>query len=138
MLSFVFSHFTPNLGEELDMGDIRFLPFYEKLTIRFPGYIAGKVLVSTLLGLAFLAAHYVSIGNKIFEDWSWFLSALISTAVLCLYYATHTLRTILSQMDMRLRPDGGEVKGTLLTSLTKGSGVGADGTLSFGPGPGSL
>ena len=43
MLSFVFSHFTPNLGEELDMGDIRFLPFYEKLTIRFPGIVTTEL-----------------------------------------------------------------------------------------------
>jgi len=99
------------------MDDLKFLPFYERLTIRFPGYIIGKVLVSALLGLAFLAAHYVSIGNEVFEDWSWFLSALISTAMLCLYYATHTLRIILPEMDMRLRPDGDEVYMTPLKRI---------------------
>lgn len=91
------------------MDDLRFLPFYERLIIRFPGYLIGKILVSTLLGLAFLVSHYVSIGNKVFEDWSWFLSVLITTAMLCLYYATHTLRTLLPEMDVRLRPDGNEV-----------------------------
>ena len=90
------------------MDDLKFLPFYERLTIRFPGYIVGKVLVSALLGIAFLAAHYVSIGNKVFKDWSWFLSVLLGTAMLCLYYATHTLRTILPEMAVRLRPDGDE------------------------------
>ncbi len=99
------------------MDDLKFLPFYERLIIRFPGYLIGKVLVSTLLGLAFLVGHYVSIGNKVFEDWSWFLSALITTAMLCLYYATHTLRTLLPEMDMRLRPDGNEVYMTTLKRI---------------------
>jgi len=91
------------------MDDLKFLPFYERLTIRFPGYIAGKILVSALLGIAFLAAHYVSTGDKVFKDGSWFLGVLIGTAMLCLYYATHTLRTILPEMAVRLGPDGDEV-----------------------------
>ena len=56
--------------------------------MRFPGYIIGKVVVSALLGLGFSSRHYVSIGHKLFDNGSWFLSALISTAMLCLYYAT--------------------------------------------------
>jgi ribosomal protein S15P/S13E len=91
------------------MDDLKFLPFYERITLRFPGYIVGKILISILLGLTFLAAHYVSIGNNVFEDWSWFLSALISTAMLCLYYATYTLRTMLPEMNMRLGSDGDKV-----------------------------
>lgn len=99
------------------MDDLKLLPFYERLTIRLPGYIVGKVLVSALLGLAFLAAHYASIRNDVFKDGSWILSALISTAMLCLYYATHTLRTILPEMEMRLRPDGDEVYMTPLKRI---------------------
>lgn len=91
------------------MDNLKFLPFYERLTIRFPGYIPGKILVSTLLGFSFLAAHYVNIGDKFLNNWSWFLSVLIVTAMLCLYYATHTLRIMLSVMAARLRPDGDEV-----------------------------
>lgn len=87
------------------MDNLKFLPFYERL----PGYIVGKILVSIVLGLAFLAAHYVSIRNDIFNDWSWFLSVLISTAMLCLYYATHTLRSIFPEMDMHLRSDSDEI-----------------------------
>jgi len=81
----------------------------------------GKVLVSALLGLAFLAAHYGSIGNKVFEDWSWFLSALISTAMLCVYYATHTLRIILPEMAKRVRLDGDEVFMTPLKRILSDS-----------------
>lgn len=95
------------------MDNLKFLPFYERL-IR---HIVGKVLVSALLGLAFLGAHYVSIGNKVFTDWSWFLSALISAAMLCLYYATHTLRTILPEMNMRLGHGGDEVFMTPLNRI---------------------
>jgi hypothetical protein len=85
------------------MDNQRFYPFYERLLAQFPGQLIGKVLVSTLIGLAFLVGHYVSIGNKVFDDWSWFLSVLIITATLCLYYATHILRTLLPEMDLRLR-----------------------------------
>lgn len=91
------------------MDDSKFLPFYDRLTPRFAGNIVGKILVSALLGLAFLTVHYLIIGNKVFEDWSWFLSALISTTMLCLYYATHTLRIIFPEMDMRLGVAGDEI-----------------------------
>lgn len=84
-----------------NMSDLKFLPFYERPTMRFPGSLVGEVLISALLGLAFLAAHSVSIGNKVFEDWNWLLGALISAAMLCLYYATHTLRSLLPEMDVR-------------------------------------
>lgn len=87
----------------------KFLPFYERLTKGLPEHPFGKVLVSVLLGLAFIGVHCASIGNMVFKDWSWFLGALISIAMLCLYYATHTLRTIFPEMDMRLRPLGCKV-----------------------------
>src|SRR5438128_12424520 len=91
------------------MDDQKFLPFYERIANRIPGYILGRVVVSGLLGFAFLTAHYLNIGSQVFDDWSWFLAVLISTATLCLYYATHTLRTMFPEMDIRLRPDGNEV-----------------------------
>lgn len=90
------------------MGDWKFLPFYERPTIRFPGFIIGEVLISAVLGLMFLAAHSRSIGNRVFEDWSWLLGVLISVAMLCLYYATHTLRTLLPEMHSRLGPNNRE------------------------------
>lgn len=95
------------------MDNLKFLPFYERL----PGYIVGKILVSIVLGLVFLAAHYVSIRNDIFKDWSWFLSVLISAAMLCLYYATHTLRHIFPEMDMHLRSDSNEIYMTPLNRI---------------------
>jgi len=99
------------------MDDLKFLPFYERLSIQLPGYIFSKVVISVLLGLAFLAAHYTSIEDNIFEDWSWFLGVLISTAMACLYFATHTLHTLLSAMDIHLRPNGNQVPMRALNRL---------------------
>jgi hypothetical protein len=58
--------------------------YYERLIARFPGRIFGRFFISVLLGFAFLAEQYGSIGNRIFDDWSWFLGMLISTVMLCL------------------------------------------------------
>ena len=99
-----------------------FFPFYERIADRIPGYIVGRVVVSGLLGFAFVAAHYVSIGKQVFgidrfNDWSWFLGVLISTAMLCLYYATHTLRNMFPEMNARLRPDGSDVYMPVVTNV---------------------
>ena len=83
-----------------------FSPFYERLATSFPGYIIGKLVLSAALGVVFLAAHYAAIGHRVFEDWSWFLAPLITTAMLALYYATHTLRGMLPEMSLRLRLPG--------------------------------
>src|ERR1700704_3309921 len=91
----------------------KFFPFYERIACRIPGYIFRRVLVSGILGLAFLAVHYLSIGNLVFgidvSDRSWFLGILISTAMLCLYYATHTLRAMFPKMNARLDAGGKEL-----------------------------
>lgn len=88
----------------------KFFPFYERIACRIPGYIFRRVLVSAILGLVFLAVHCLSIGNQAFgigrSDWSWFLGILISTAMLCLYYATHTLRAMFPKMNARLNAGG--------------------------------
>ncbi len=94
------------------MDDQAFLPFYERVANRLcRGYIAGRIVVSALLGLAFLLPHYL--GNwfcaKDVNDWSWFLGVLISTAMLCLYYATHTLKTMFPEMNTRLGSEGKKV-----------------------------
>lgn len=90
------------------MADSTFIPFYEKLTSRLPGFI-GKVLMSTFLGLAFLVPHYLSRKYKVFDDWSWFLSVLISITMLNLYYATHRFLAILAEMHRRLPSDSEKV-----------------------------
>jgi hypothetical protein len=82
------------------MGSLQFSPFYERLSARFPGYIFGRAVISLFLGSAFLVVRYASIGNGIFEDWSWFLGVLISTVMLCLYIATATLHDLLSRMAL--------------------------------------
>src|SRR5437762_3539507 len=96
------------------MNDLKFLPFYEWIANRIPGYIVGRVIVSGLLGSVFLIVHCLSIGSQVcdggcFGDWSWFLAVLISTAMLCLYYATHTLRAMFPEMDIRLPRNDSEV-----------------------------
>ena len=103
------------------MGEKKFLPFYERIASRIPGYVVGRVVVSGLLGFAFITAHYLSIGNQVFgrepfDDWSWFLGVLIGAAMLCLYYSTHTLRTMFPEMDTRLHPGGNEVYMRALTN----------------------
>ena len=75
-----------------------FNPFFERMTDRFPIPILGKVLVSIVLGFGFLAVHYAAARGRIFEDWSWFLGVLIGTAMLTVYYATHTLRSLMNEM----------------------------------------
>lgn len=99
----------------------KFFPFYERMASRIPGYIFRRVLVSGILGLAFLTVHYLSIGNQVFgidrSDWSWFLGVLIATAMLCLYYATHTLRAMFPEMNARLDPGGKKVCMQVLTEV---------------------
>jgi len=93
------------------MGDQKFLPFYERIANRCGGDMAGRIVVSALLGLAFLVPHYVGnwlVGNNV-NDWSWFLGVLITTAMLCLYYATHALETMFPEMNTRLGPNGADV-----------------------------
>lgn len=64
------------------MDNQEFLPFYERfyfreyLVIRFPSHfvdLVGKVSVAILLGLAFLVALMMSIGEAAFKDWNWFV-----------------------------------------------------------------
>jgi hypothetical protein len=91
--------------------DQKFLPFYERIANRCGGDIAGRIVVSALLGSAFLVPHYVGnwlVGKKV-NDWSWFLGVLITTAMLCLYYATHALETMFPEMNTRLGPNGADV-----------------------------
>jgi hypothetical protein len=87
------------------MGSQEFLPFYEKIANRLSDrYVAGRVAVSMLLGLTFLLPHYAAqfwAGEKKL-DWSWFLAVLIAGAMLCLYYATYTLKALLPEMETRL------------------------------------
>lgn len=91
---------------EHDMTKQEFFPFYERIFLLFPSYLAGKTgkaLISILLGFIFFAVHYASVGNALFDDWSLSLGALISIAMLCLYYATYSLQILLPEMDIRLR-----------------------------------
>ena len=85
-------------------------PFYDRITLRLPGPspIIWKVFFCAFLGLSFLVAHFRTVGAAMFGDWSWLLSVLITSSLLLLYYATHTLRGMLPQMDRRLNKKGEE------------------------------
>src|SRR5207249_10888816 len=105
----------------VEVNNQNFVPFYELIANLIPRYTVGRVLVSGLLGLAFLTPHYLIVGSQVFgregfDDSSWFLGVLISTAMLCLYYATHTLRSMFPEMDILLRPVGSE---SYMRTLTK-------------------
>jgi hypothetical protein len=86
-----------------------FLPFYERIAKYLPGYVASRVIASALLGLVFFIPHsLLSPSRPDASDWSWFLALLISVAMLCLYYATHTLDALSAEFNSRASSD--EVK----------------------------
>src|SRR5881397_3333366 len=81
-----------------------FHPFYERIADGLPGpsSLLWKVCISIFLGAVFLAAQFRFIGDQIFHDWTWLLDVLIASALLMLYYASHTLRDLFPHMDSRL------------------------------------
>jgi hypothetical protein len=104
-------------------------PFYDKLAERiyipFIGKSAfiWKLALSILLGLCFLGLRYLSVmqsGNVahyLFGDWSWFLTLLITTVMLSLYYATHVFRNMISEVLRRIPDDVRE--GDILKPISK-------------------
>ena len=93
----------------MEVEDPKTFPFYERIVDHFLPGIFGRIFFALLLGLAFFAAHYF-IGIRVITppvdwstDWSWFLALLITTAMLCLYYATYTLRGILPEMALLIK-----------------------------------
>jgi hypothetical protein len=83
-----------------------FFPFYQRWAAAAPGYLIGELGVALGLGGGFLALRAWAIGPEIFADWSWLLALLIAAAMLCLYYATHTLHGLLPEMSLVLRKGG--------------------------------
>ncbi len=86
----------------------KFQPFYEAVTAHLPGpaSLIWKVGLSVTFGVAFLIALFITIGKGILGDWVWLLSAMITTSMLSLYYATDTLRNLFPHMDSRLHQRG--------------------------------
>lgn len=95
---------------------LKFYPFYERLNVKLAGTVVSKIGISALLGLAFLALHYAAIGKQVFSDWSWFLAVLIGVVMLCLYFATATLRTLVAALVLQRPPPG---KLASLTAMTR-------------------
>jgi len=95
------------------MSEIELTTFYEKIVGRFPFPFTSKILVSLALGLIFIYSHYLSSQvsadqKELFDITSIFLAAIISAAMASLYLATHTLRSILPEMERRTK-DGGKL-----------------------------
>ena len=86
----------------MNANEQNFLPFYERLANYLPGYVASRVIASALLGLLFFVPHSL-LGQPKSDasDWSWFLALLISVAMVCLYYATHTLGALSAEFNSR-------------------------------------
>jgi hypothetical protein len=84
-----------------------FFPFYQRVAAAAPGYLIGELGVALGLGGGFLGLRAWAVGPEIFADWSWLLALLIATAMLCLYYATHTLHGLLPDMSLVLRKGDG-------------------------------
>ncbi len=91
-----------------------FCPFYDKLADRLRVSFIGKLVLSILLGLCFLGLRHISVmksddvTDSIFRDWSWFLALLITTVMLCLYYATHVFRNMIPEVLRRIPQDAAE------------------------------
>src|ERR1700722_19007850 len=82
---------------------LSFFPFYERFDVKPLGNVISKICISACLGFVFLALHCATNGGEIYDDWSPFLAFLISATMLCLYYSTATLRTLVSAL-VRQRP----------------------------------
>jgi hypothetical protein len=80
-----------------------FRPFYEWIPDRFAFPFIFKVLLSILLGILFLAPRYQVVEEQILKDWSWLLCLIIVTAMICLYYATHTFRAMFPHINLQLQ-----------------------------------
>jgi hypothetical protein len=91
------------------MDEHTFAPFYERAVSRLSEPFVGKLLVSLVLASLFLVPHHFATGGDAFTDFSWFLSVLIFVAMMCLYYATHTLRVTFPELDARLGDGDPEV-----------------------------
>ncbi len=84
------------------MSTIKLTTFYEQIVDGFPTPFILKILVSLVIGLVFIFLHYFS-SPDLFDKTSLFLAAIISAAMASLYLATHTLRSILPEMERRTK-----------------------------------
>jgi hypothetical protein len=80
-----------------------FQPFYERIPNLFPIPFVVKLIISILLGFAFLGPHYWVAGELVLKDWSWLLALIIAMAMMCLYYATHCFRGMFAQLNVLLK-----------------------------------
>jgi hypothetical protein len=80
-----------------------FQPFYERIPNLFPIPFVLKLLISILLGFAFLGPHFWVVGELLLTDWSWLLALIIAVAMMGLYYATHCFRSMFPQLNVRLK-----------------------------------
>lgn len=107
------------------MTEQEFIPFYERI---LGNHVVGKIMLSVGVGFAFLGAYSAiagpeRFGLKRFDDWTWFLALLISVAMLCVFYATDTLRDLLREIDRYLGDDAKAVRAHALLLLTDGKFV---------------
>lgn len=62
----------------------------------------SKLVAAVVLGVAFVVVHRWGAGPDVFKDLSWTLGAMITVSLLCVYYATHTLRALIPEMARHL------------------------------------
>lgn len=68
--------------------------------------VSHRVGAAFLLGVGFLALHYLAVGRSMLSDWSWMVGVMLTAAPLCLFFATNALRKLLPHLDRRLAPGG--------------------------------
>lgn len=84
------------------MRQLNFQPFFERAVAGDENSFTGKVVFSVLIGFNYLIIHSISIGQAVFDQWGWLLSVIITVAMLSLYFATHTLRHLLVEINVRI------------------------------------
>jgi len=82
-----------------------FQPFYEVIADRFISPFLSKIVISIIFGALFLTPHYFFVAADWFDNTSILLAIIIGVAMLSLYYATYTFRSILPQMTRLNRDD---------------------------------
>lgn len=86
-----------------ESGENSFRPFYEWIPDQFSIPLIFKLLLSMILGFLFFGPHFRIVGENVLTDWSWVLCLIIVTAMISLYYATHTFRAMFPQMYVLLQ-----------------------------------
>jgi len=90
--------------KECHLNTIKLTTFYERPFDTFQLAFVFKIAIAVGLGASFWLPHYF-VAADLYCPSSLYLAILISAAMACLYLATHTLRSILPEMERKTKGD---------------------------------